>query len=157
MYNDCVSSHLVAKHTEKAKKNELPVCHNLLDAFDGYIVAALFEHLFLGDLTQWLGLVHNARTQFNGYRQSGGIFVQIDVFECGVCRIGWNYWMVNRFKCKMTMAINRNGPGDVATSHSPGRNCFTNTKVLRVLFSMMIATLSCTFSKSQFFSLPFCT
>lgn len=38
----------------------------------------------------------------------------------------------------------------------PGRNCFTKTRTLRLLLNIIIDTLSCALTISQFFSTPFC-
>lgn len=45
------------------------VSHHLLDLVDGHIVAAFLLHLLLGNLDEWLGLVHDASAKLHGDAQ----------------------------------------------------------------------------------------
>lgn len=142
----------------RPSSDSVPVRHNLFDSFEWHIVAALLEHLLLRNLTQRLAFVDDAGTKFNRDSQSCRIFLHINRFRCGVRWIGRNYWMINSWsRIQMEMSCGLMWFEATQTQDSPGRNCFTNTKVLRVLFSIMIETLSCTFNISQLFSLPFWT
>lgn len=88
--------------------SNLPVRHYFFDSFKRHIVAALFDHLFLCNLTQGLTFVDDAGAQLKRNGQSCWIFFQIDFLRCCIRWIGRNYWMINGFKYENKMKFNYN-------------------------------------------------